>query len=325
MLVVIIILLVVLASAIIGFWAARLGAKYIPIIDFDPFRKFAVTPGSGLSTFSRVTRLAILAGVTAYYLLTDVVLFVPVSDDPIFQKTDNLTISKETESKSKDASCHLCASEEIIIFSKFSIAYPSTVQVHRDFRVNVEFYSVLSSSVNDIYSAALFIPKHIEGRTTEACKDEKGVAIRACSDATSSTLPVRVRLSWELTPTKTGRPLIAITSDLIRSSKNTSELETVIRVVQGDVYQEKVVKVTEGVTTIGNIIVDFTNREISFPIEVLTTLGVSQSVYDWVKVASGVIAALGTMLGAGFALKFFTAKESTSDLKLPAPNRKKHR
>ena len=57
---------------------------------------------------------------------------------------------------------------------------------------------------------------------------------------------------------------------------------------------------------VGEVSADFNNNTISFPVEIMTTLGVTQNTYDWAKVGGAVFAGLGTLLGAGFVLRPFS-------------------
>jgi hypothetical protein len=272
------------------------------------------------SKFDSVLSWGVVFAVLAYLALSALSVYFPTTDDTKFSRGDAVTLSASDKNNAGEmpASCRISIvngkpsvsceraedkwAEARSISSETGVFFPETARVDDDFRVVLEFASTQSSSRPADISATLFAPKSIEGRTAEICSGEKAGSLRACVDAKKAVLPVR--FSWSLTPTQTGRALIELKSTLFDVPKSTGATPLFVTVRNGT--ETKQFDSQTRYSHVGETIVDFDNKTISFPVEIITTLGVTQSTYDWAKVGGAVIAGLGTLLGAGFVLRPFS-------------------
>ena len=273
--------------------------------------------------------IALAAGV--YICLSMLSTFVPSSDDYNFTNLSEITILTNSVGMTKiPLSCLASTSsgkplivcneaadkmaEQTKLASAINIIFPPAVRQYEDFRISLAYATADPAGKLNEASARLSLPNSLEGRTTEACKgeEEKGV-VRACVDNKTVSRPIRFH--WTLTPKETGRVLIDLTTNLIDAPSAGSK-KSLLAMVSQTGEKERAVSDAQ-FAQFGDIVVDHQNRAVSFPVAILTTLGMTQRAYDWFEVIGAIVGALGTLLGAGFLLKPFSKKSKGGDAEAP--------
>jgi hypothetical protein len=256
-----------------------------------------------------------ITSVVAFFLVGK---FAPATDDPKFASKENLDISHNRiviNRVCRGGSPFACEEQRLVTRRKrIEVSYPTRVPVQNDFQVTFEYTAMPDLIPSGNYSAALHFPKYVEARTTRKCAGSSAVdsEVSACERPESAS--PTITFIWDATPTKTGIAYIAITSDVIGtlSVSTGPPSETSIEVTAGADHAEIPVG-RVAASNVGSAVVDMTNKEIRFPIEVLTTVGVSQQTYDRITSVGAVVTALGTLFGAGFALKILQKKKKSDD------------
>jgi hypothetical protein len=307
-----ILIVLLLLSVTIGFLVVKRGVTL-------GFRVDALAWPSRAST---IAAFSILVGGGTILALIGTQKVVPTSDASTFQKRDRFGVSREQVTITRQQICSpspfnsVCTviEQPIVKNLVLAIEFPVSVPLQKDFVVSLDVESKPDPLPKGRYSAVLFAPKHVEVRTINSCKDvpESPNATRSCGEIDDVTKEP-IRLVWTATPTKTGEAIISITSDLIaRLSDRSAPPSSQVKINVGRDGAAQELKVADTRFPIGDALIDLTNKEIRFSIKILTSLGVSQETYDWIKVIAGIVAALGTLLGAGFATALLKNKRSGS-------------
>jgi hypothetical protein len=266
--------------------------------------------------------VSLLVGGATFIVLNQTQKVVPTSDAREFQRHDQFGIHREQVSIQRQQLCRLqggatvCTDDPRVIVRNLvmTVDFPLSVPVQKDFDISLEIASRPDPLPKGLYAATVLGPKYVEIRTSRMCKDqqEDSNRMRSCNEvALDSEGPVR--LVWTATPTKTGEAIFSVSTELLAKLSNWSagpDAKVQMKVSLG--AESRDVKPTDTKVSMRNALVDLADREIRFPIEIVTSLGVSQATYDWVKVIAGVVAALGTLLGAGFAATLFKKRRSTA-------------
>ena len=220
----------------------------------------------------------------------------------------------------------VCESRPAIVtsFRELLVTFPVAVPVNKDFAVQIELQARNSALPEGIHSASLHVPKTLDARTTTECirqPVEASGGVRACQELKGQA--ERLALAWIVTPTQTGTPIISIKSGVISAQEIASGSATLATISIG--RDARPVTASESVVRVENATFDFGRNTVDFPVEVQTTVGVSQQTFDLAKALAGVVAGLGTLLGAGFALKFLPGRRGEEAQPLPAPGKPKSR
>jgi hypothetical protein len=293
-------LVVIIAAAAIGFFTAWVEARW---------RRFHKSTASALAIWV----VSPLMGLFAFGILSVAETIWPTEGSPIFGEAEDVVLSTEIEFP--PAPCTgLCAGGLGRLRNTVSLHYPLRVAIQNDFEIALTFEDEYRLD-QDVRWAILHAPKYIEARTTQRCKGssaEEVGAVKACVRAERPDAH-SLQFRWDATPTHTGTARMAITSELFgakSSSSNSIQIVSDNNVHQAFGRKDDLHDIASGQTTAsaGDVTINLSSGELHFPVEVITTLGVSQEMYDWIKVIAAVITVFGTLLGAGFGLKLFTRK-----------------
>jgi hypothetical protein len=307
---------IIIVALGVGWLTAKFGNRFLPRVFVGPDAKPLV------STYAIV---ACIVGLASFQTFNGLKKTWPALDDVSFTASENFRFARtQTEIPSGVCPSLPCVTASTDPRNDISITvqYRPRVAKQDDFQVVLEFSSNPDVLREDVYSAVLYAPKHVERRTTHRCAppDVEGFAgVRACD---KHRIGSTFRLVWDVTPTQTGTATVRITSDLfgVEPPMNT---EREYRVSRRFGRPDKLEQFPGGQSKIAvaDVTLDLPAREIRFPVEVITSLGVSQKVYDGFALASPVVAILGTLFGAGFFSRAFAQrKKKTKEAKKATKN-----
>ncbi len=314
-----------LISVVFGYLVSRAkpGDIQLDLPVLTPFAN-ALGGGGGVSaTFSvpAILLAAVAAAVAAVVAVVLVSRVWPAWDDSRFDATSAITIATSRGASAPlPPSCRIdgasgkptvvCrepadkAAEQAHPLSAVAIAYPPAVRQRDDFAIVFEYAADAAARPGEV-SATLTAPNSLEARTTQACKaDASAGVVKAC--VTAKPPPRPVRFVWTVTPKETGRALIGLATPLIAPPPPGGD-RSLITMVQRSDEADRLAS-SESFARLGHVVVDLQNQSLSFPVEVLTTLGVTQRTYDLFAVLAAVVGALGTLLGSGFLAKLISRK-----------------
>jgi hypothetical protein len=263
--------------------------------------------------------VSLLVGGATFIALTQTQKVVPTSDAKEFQRRDQFGLHREQVSIQVQKHCvvpGVCTDvpKAIVRNLVVTVDFPLSVPVQKDFDISFEIASEPGPLPKGQYAATVMGPKYVEIRTSRICKGqpEASSSTRSCSEVASDRKEP-VILVWTATPTKTGEAIFSLSTDLLAKLFDSSpgpNAKVQMKVSLGG--ENRAVQPTESKVQMGIALVNLADEEIRFPVQIVTSLGVSQATYDWVKVFAGVVAALGTLLGAGFAATWFKKRQSVA-------------
>lgn len=264
--------------------------------------------------------ISLVSGVVAVLLMKLVEAKIPAVDDPAFRQNSSIGLSGDQTGSTVQTHCiegdeppRLRCERLVSAFRRtitINIEYPRRVQVNSDFSIHVSGVTNGILFTKGIHSAALYSPDHVQIRTTRECPSTMlsvYSAMRACVELTTES--DRFDLVWDLTPTKTGNPIFAIKADLDQYDKSNLIYVPISfeKLFFGDVSYHFVLSEDDSLD--GTVSVDYENKEVHFPIEIVTTLGVSQLIFDLLVVIVGILTLFGTLFGTGYVRILFKGKK----------------
>jgi hypothetical protein len=221
----------------------------------------------------------------------------PATDSPVFQQQQGYSLSRSGPASAGPGSLKGSYLVALDVMDK--------TPVHNDVRVKLSYkpYEIIAGGT--LVKAELVGPSQVEMRTADRCPPQSQgsgqnvpasnkTEVAACEMLSQPS--TEVDLNWQLTPNDTGRFLFALNIAGLGVGGLGGDSSVLFNVGT----EVRTLSERNPVAKIGDVQIDMSHQQLSFPLQVLNTLGVTQETYDLLELIGKVLAFL---FGSGVLLK----------------------